>query len=340
MSTMKTIICEEPNKFVMTQTEIPSPQEGQLLIRIRRIGICGTDLHAYKGNQPFFVYPRILGHELSAEVVKAGEGVAGFAEGDLVTVMPYMECGQCIACRSGKPNCCTSMSVIGVHQDGGMREYMTVPADHVFKANDLTLDQLATVECLSIGAHSVRRAAVQKDEFVVVIGAGPIGLGVMKFAKVAGAKVIAVDINDERLAYCKEWVPADYTVNALKDPIAEIEKITGGQFATAVLDATGNVRSMEGALHYLAHGGRLVYVGLVKSDITFSDPEFHKRETTLMGSRNALKEDFEQVIAAIRSGSVDTDAFITHRAAFDEMIGQYESWLKPETGVIKAMVEL
>lgn len=340
MSTMKAIVCEEPNRFAMKETDIPAPGAGEALIRIRRVGICGTDLHAYKGNQPFFAYPRILGHELAAEVVQTGEGADGLAPGDAVTVMPYLACGSCIACRSGKSNCCKSMSVLGVHQDGGMREYMAVPAKHLLKASDLTLDQLATVECFAIGAHAVRRAAIRPGEFALVIGAGPIGLGVMKFAKLAGAKVIAMDINPERLRYCSDWVPADYTVNALDDPASQLEAITGGDYPTVVLDATGNAKSMEGALGYAAHGGRIVYVGLVKSDIAFSDPEFHKRELTLLGSRNALREDFEQVIEAIRGGSVDTDAFITHRSPFGGMIGVFESWLRPDTGVIKAMVEL
>jgi 2-desacetyl-2-hydroxyethyl bacteriochlorophyllide A dehydrogenase len=337
---MKTIVCEQPKQFVMKDIEQPVPGQGEALIRVRRIGICGTDLHAYTGNQPFFVYPRILGHELAGEVAQLGLGTTGLDLGDNVTVMPYLECGQCIACRNGKTNCCTKMSVLGVHQDGGMREYMSVPADHLIHAKGLTLDQTAIVECFSIGAHSVRRAAIVPGEFVLVIGAGPIGLGVMKYAKLAGARVIALDINEERLQFCKKWVPADYIVNAKNDPLQTIESITGGDLPTVVMDATGNAKSMESALQYVSHGGRLVYVGLVKADITFHDPEFHKREMTMMSSRNATREDFEKVIESIRVGHVDTDSFITHRSAFDDMISSYESWMKPETGVIKAIVEL
>ncbi|WP_282940959.1 zinc-binding alcohol dehydrogenase family protein [Paenibacillus sp. RC67] len=337
---MKAIVCEEPNRFEMKEFDIPAAGEGEALLRIRRVGICGTDLHAYRGNQPYFVYPRILGHELAAEIMDIGENSQGLKTGDRVTIIPYMECGACIACRSGKTNCCTKMSVLGVHEDGGMREYMTVPVDHLLNTDGLSFDQTAIVECFSIGAHAVRRAAITPGEFALVIGAGPIGLGVMKFAKLAGAKVIALDINEERLTYCKEWAPADYIVNAKNDPVKEIEAITGGDFPTVVLDATGNAKSMEGALQYVSHGGRLIYVGLVKSDIAFSDPEFHKREMSIISSRNANRVDFEHVIESIRSGQIDTDSFITHRASFDEMIGAYEAWLKPETGVIKAVVEL
>lgn len=337
---MRTIVCEEPNRFAMKETGMPTALEGEALIRIRRIGICGTDLHAYRGNQPFFEYPRILGHELAGEIVEIGSNSRGLQPGDTVTIMPYLECGRCIACRTGKTNCCTQMRVLGVHQDGGMREYMTVPADHLLKADGLSLEQTAIVECLSIGAHAVRRADIAPGEFALVIGAGPIGLGVMKFAKLAGAKVIALDINDARLQYCKDWAPADYTVNVKNDPVKEIEAITGGDFPTVVFDATGNAKSMESAFQYVSHGGRLVYVGLVKADISFHDPEFHKRELTVMGSRNATIVDFEHVIDSLRSGQIDTDSFITHRVGFEDMIGAYESWLKPETGVIKAIVEL
>lgn len=337
---MKCIVCEEPNRLVMKEVGRPVPGPGEALIRILRIGICGTDLHAYRGNQPYFVYPRILGHELSAEIVEINGSGGELAPGDQVCVIPYVHCGSCIACRNGKTNCCTGMSVIGVHQDGGMREYMTVPVRHLVRTEGLTPEQAAIVECFSIGAHSVRVAGIRPGEFVLVIGAGPIGLGAMKFAKLAGARVIAMDLNEDRLEFCKTWAPADYAVHAGKDPLKEVERITGGDFVLSVLDATGNVKSMENALNYVAHGGRLVYVGLVKADITFHDPDFHKREMAIMGSRNAMKEDFLEVIENIRNGSIDTGAFITHRTAFTGMIGQFGSWLKPETGVIKAVVEL
>ncbi|AEI43155.1 zinc-binding alcohol dehydrogenase family protein [Paenibacillus mucilaginosus] len=338
---MKCIVCEEPKRLVMKDAGMPpAPAPGEALIRILRIGICGTDLHAYQGNQPFFTYPRVLGHELAAEIVELGEAQDGLAPGDLVSVIPYVHCGSCIACRRGKTNCCTGMSVLGVHQDGGMREFMTVPVRQLVRADGLTPDQAAVVECFSIGAHAVRVGEIRPGDTVLVIGAGPIGLGTMKFAKQAGARVIAMDLNEERLAFCRRWAPADETVHAGRDPLQEVERLTGGDFPVVVLDATGNARSMEGALNFVAHGGRLVYVGLVKADITFHDPDFHKREMAIMGSRNALREDFEEVIRGLRSGAIDTDAFITHRTDFQGMIDQYDSWLRPENGVIKAMVEL
>lgn len=337
---MKTIECKEPNQFVMKEVDVPQRKADEALIKIQRIGICGTDLHAYKGNQPFFSYPRVLGHELAAEIVEIADNEYGLKSGDQVAVLPYLACGLCIACRNGKTNCCTDMKVLGVHEDGGMREYLTIPPAYLIKTDGISVDQSAIIEPLSISAHAVRRADIKQGETVLVIGAGPIGLGVMKYAKIAGAKVIAMDINDERLDFCKSWVPVDATVNALHDPVKQLTELTNDDLPTVVFDATGNKQSMMAAFDYVAHGGKLVYVGLIKEDISFNDPDFHKKEMTLMGSRNATKDDFEYVVDSIRNGQVSTDAFITHRASFDEMTDQFESWLNPETGVIKALVEL
>ena len=187
-------------------------------MRIRRIGICGTDLHAYQGNQPFITYPRIFGHELAGEIDSIEDNPYDLKPGDPVVMVPYLECGKCIACRMGKTNCCTQLKVLGVHSDGGMRQWMLVPSDHLIKAESLDLDQVALVECMAIGAHAVRRAEIQPNEYVLIIGAGPIGLGTMQFAKADGAKVIVMVINDQRLLFSKIAPGADFTVNAGTDP--------------------------------------------------------------------------------------------------------------------------
>ncbi|RED66225.1 zinc-binding alcohol dehydrogenase family protein [Cohnella lupini] len=337
---MKGIVCQEIERFELVELPEPVMGIGEAIIRVKRVGICGTDLHAFKGNQPFFSYPRILGHELSGFVEQVDDSVEGIAVGDQVSVIPYMHCGKCVACRNGKTNCCTAMQVLGVHIDGGMRERISVPVTHLIRTNGLTLDQSAVLEPLAIGAHAVRRSGLRKGETALVIGGGPIGLGVMAFAKYAGARVIAMDINEERLAFCRKWAKVDETVNALEGSKEKLEELTNGEYPTVVFDATGNVRSMTDAFGFVAHGGTLVYVGLVKADIAFNDPEFHKRELTLMGSRNATKEDFDHVLGAVESGNVDIGSYITHRSTLQGMIGEFEAWLKPETKVIKAMMEL
>ncbi|MBO7743190.1 zinc-binding alcohol dehydrogenase family protein [Paenibacillus sp. MWE-103] len=338
---MKGIVCAEIDRFEKSDG-LPEPvwESGHAIVQIKRVGICGTDLHAYKGNQPFFTYPRILGHELAGVIKEIGENNQGLRAGDQVSIIPYMHCGACIACRNGKTNCCTDMKVLGVHIDGGMRERIAVPVTGLVRTNGLTLDQSAVLEPLAIGAHAVRRSNVQPGESVLVIGGGPIGLGVMAIAKHAGAKIIAMDVNEERLSFCQTWAKADAVVNALHAPSEGILAANQGELPTVVFDATGNAASMNGAFQYVAHGGRLVFVGLVKSDIAFHDPEFHKRELTLMGSRNATREDFDAVMKAISAGAIDVSRYVTHRVPFEDMIESFESWLKPETKVIKAMLEL
>ncbi|WP_438351506.1 zinc-binding alcohol dehydrogenase family protein [Paenibacillus sp. FA6] len=338
---MKGIVCEEIGKLTLHE-DLPEPimGEGEAIIQIRRIGICGTDLHAYQGNQPYFTYPRVLGHELAGTIETIGENDQGLRRGDQVSIVPYMHCGKCIACRNGKCNCCVSMKVYGVHIDGGMRERVSVPISHLLKTEGLTLDQSAMLEPLAIGAHAIRRSGLVAGETVLVIGAGPIGIGVMALARYAGAKVIAMDVNDERLSFCESWAKVDHTVNALQQPEGQLLALTDGDYPSVVFDVTGNVGSMTSAFGLTAHGGRLVYVGLVKSDITFNDPDFHKREMTLLGSRNATKEDFDYVLDAINDGYIDVNGYISHRCSFGDMIDEFENWLKPEMKVIKAVVEI
>lgn len=337
---MKGIVCEEIGRLRHNELPEPAAAPGDAIVRIRRIGICGTDMHAYRGNQPYFTYPRVLGHELAGVIEAIGDNDEGFTAGDQVSIIPYMHCGTCIACRGGKTNCCTSMKVLGVHVDGGMCEWIAVPVSHLVRTDGLTLDQAAVLEPLAIGEHAVRRSELRGGETALVIGAGPIGLAVMASAKQRGARVVAMDINDERLAYCREWAGIDAVVNARSGAQEQVAALTGGDYPTVVFDATGNAQSMADAFGLVAHGGKLVFVGLFKGIVTFDDPEFHKREMTLMSSRNATKEDFASVVAAMRSGCVDADRYITHRAPFADTVERFEAWLKPEAKVIKAMVEL
>ncbi|GAB3667879.1 zinc-binding alcohol dehydrogenase family protein [Echinicola sediminis] len=336
---MKILTCEEPGSFGYGSAEKPKSEKGKAIIKIKRIGICGTDLHAYEGTQPYFNYPRVLGHELSGELVEVN-GASGFLPGDLVTIIPYFSCGECVACKADKPNCCAKISVFGVHEDGGMKEYISVPSTSLVKQEGLSLNQLALAEPLAIGAHGVRRAGVVAGEFVVVMGAGPIGLGVMEFARIAGGKVIAMDINEDRLAFCREVLGVEHTVNAKGNYKDEIDEITHGNFAENVIDATGSSKAIHNGFDLMAHGGRYVLVGLQKGDISFNHPEFHKRESTLMSSRNATREDFENVLCALKENKVKAASYITHEVDFDGVKDNFESWLDPANKVIKAMVHI
>lgn len=336
---MKSIVCQKPGELHFSEGPMPSPKAGEVLLKIRAIGVCGTDIHAYGGNQPFFTYPRVLGHELSGEVIALGSGV-DLPLGKAAYVIPYLECGKCVACRSGKTNCCTNIEVIGVHRDGGMCEYLCLPASHVVITEGVPFDQLAVVECLAIGAHSVRRGEVSNEDTVMVLGAGPIGLGAAQFAKITGAKTIVADVNDDRLAFAANELTIDATVNCTGDVKAQLKNLTNGEFPTVIIDCTGNPDAMESTFGWLAHGGTLVFVSVVKADISFNDPEFHKRETTLKGSRNATKEDFEHVVTCLANGSAKSTSMVTHKTNFDDFPSIFPEWVKPETGVVKAVIEI
>jgi len=337
---MKTLVCKSPGLLEYNSSETPQLKKDHAIIKIKRVGICGTDLHAFEGTQPFFSYPRILGHELAGELIQF-DNAPGFKEGETVSFIPYFNCGHCIACRMGKANCCVHLKVCGVHADGGMVEYLSVPSSSLLHGEGLTVDELALVEPLAIGAHGVSRAAIQPGEFVLVIGAGPIGLATAEFALIAGAKVIVSDLNEQRLDFCKKNLKVSHLVNAFETNVTEqLMDLTNGNMPTAVIDATGNLKAINNAFQYMVHGGRYILIGLQKENISFSHPEFHKREGTLMSSRNATRKDFEHVIACMKEGQITPTTYITHRVAFDDVIDEFENWLDPSNGVIKAMIEM
>lgn len=337
---MKALTCCTPGELQYLEMEMPILQEGYTLLRIKRIGICGTDLHAYQGTQPFFNYPRILGHELAAEIVETQAG-NGFEIGEAVTIIPYFSCGNCIACHSGKPNCCVEIKVFGVHIDGGMMEYVTVPTQALIHAGGLSFDELALVEPLSIGAHGVGRAGISPGEYVLVIGVGPIGLATMEFVRIAGGHVIAMDINTQRLQFCKDKIGITHTINAMSpDVMEQLKNITNGDMPTVVIDCTGNLKAINNAFQYMSHSARFILIGLQKNEISFSHPEFHKREASLMSSRNATSQDFNYVIACMKKGLITPTNYITHRVQFNEVKDNFASWLDPENEVIKAMINM
>jgi len=339
---MKTIVLQEPGRFTMDQRSAPeAPGAGEALVRVHRVGVCGTDLHAYRGRQPFFDYPRVLGHELGVEVQAVGDGVTNVSAGDRCAVEPYMNCGTCIACRRGRPNCCAELKVLGVHVDGGLRSHLVLPANKLHRSGKLSFEQLALVETLGIGAHAVQRSELEEDEPTLVIGAGPIGLGAIQFAQAAGARVGVMDISDARLDFCRAQLGVERTIKAQDGDMTEALRARfDGDLPTAVLDATGNLGSMQRAFDLVAPSGRLTFVGLVRENYTFYDPELHRRELTLLASRNSTPDDFGRIIALMESGAIDTSAWVTHRSGFDGLIDAFDGWLEPGAGVIKAVVEM
>ncbi len=337
---MRSLVCVQPGLFEYKEINEPVWQKDHALLRIKRIGICGTDLHAYEGTQPYFEYPRILGHELAATVAAVDES-SGFSIDEVVTFIPYFNCGNCNACNNNKPNCCVQLKVCGVHVDGGMVEYLSVPVHTLLHGDDLSLDTLALAEPLAIGAHSIRRAAVKAGDYVLVTGAGPIGLAAMEFARIAGAHIIALETNQNRLNVCKNIFGFDYIINARDENVKEqVMEITNGSMPAVIVDATGNLQAINNAFGLMAHGGKFVLVGLQKGNISFSHPEFHKREGTLMSSRNATRQDFDHVINCLQKKLIKPGNFITHHTIFDNVKAAFPGWLNADSGVIKAMVEM
>lgn len=328
-ATMSCGICVTPGRFEVQPR--PRPQvapEGWVLVDIAAIGICGTDYHIFEGKHPYLDYPRVIGHELSGHIAHGPDA------GRLVVVNPYLSCGTCRACLRGKPNCCARIEVLGVHRDGGMCARIAVPAGNLYPADGLTPQQAAMVEFLAIGAHAVARSGVGPGDRVLVTGAGPIGLGTAIFARLAGAEVHLMDLSDKRLALAQRVCGFD-RLHRPGDALLTGDLAEGFD---AVFDATGSAAAIEAGFPLLAHGGTTVLVSVVKGDIRFSDAEFHKREARIIGSRNALRADFDRVIAAIRDGAIPTGAMISDVVALAQLPARFPALVHDRDDIVKILV--
>jgi 2-desacetyl-2-hydroxyethyl bacteriochlorophyllide A dehydrogenase len=322
---MKQVVLEAPGRFSDQDAPRPDVKPGYALVRIARVGICGSDLHAFAGRQPLYTYPRIVGHELSGVVIEAAPNAKGIRAGDRCAIEPYVSCGSCRACSKGRTNCCEHLQVLGVHIDGGMQEFLAVPVNLLYTSNTLTLDQLALVETLGIGAHAVRRSGLKAGEDAFVIGAGPIGIATAQFASASGANVLVVEKSASRRAFIAQLGFATSS---------EVEE----RKADVVFDATGNAISMAASLNYVATGGALVFVGLTRDPVSLDDALFHRKEVTLFSSRNSCGL-FPDIIHLIEEGKIDTTHWITNRLKLTEVASNFASITsRPE--LIKAMVDI
>ena len=319
-----------------------APGPGHALVRTHRMGVCGTDISCYLGKFPFFDFPRIPGHELGVEVIDVGDGVTSVSAGDRCSIEPYMNCGTCYPCRRGAINCCQNLKVIGVMTDGGLCESFLVRADKLHRSAKLNFDQLALVETLAIGCHANDRGNPRQDDHSMIIGMGPIGLATLEFARLTDATISVMDMNPDRLDFVTRNYGIENTILFKGDgsEVDRMKQITGGDMFQVVTDATGNKHSMSGALQYVAPTGTLVYVGITTEEVSFRHPALHKPEASIVASRNALPPDFTRIISLIEQGTINTAPWITHRTTFDGVLDEFESYTKPETGVIKAIIEV
>lgn len=338
MSIMNTLVCQEPKKLIWKKREIPTPRENEALVKIKTVGICGTDIHAWGGNQPFFSYPRVLGHEICGEVVGLGKNINHLKPGQQVSIIPYVACQKCPACLSGRTNCCENISVIGVHQDGGFCEYIAVPVSNLLVAEGIDPQAAALIEPFAISAHAVRRADIQPGEQILVVGAGPIGLGAAAIAKAEGAEVLVADTSAFRREHVVKNLGLPVIDPSISDFDAQLRAAFGGSLAQKVIDATGNQHAMNNTVNLIRHGGSIVFVGLFKGDLQFSDPEFHKKETTMMGSRNATPEDFAKVGQLMSEGKITAEMMLTHRYAFSTLAETYEQDVINNRELIKGII--
>ncbi len=322
---MRRIQLNAPGQLFDLNVPCPAPASGQALVRIHRVGVCGSDFHALAGKHPIYTYPRVLGHELACEIVEMPENGRGLRQGDRCAIEPYVSCGHCRTCKVGRTNCCEQIRVIGVHIDGGMQGFLGVPIQLLHKSERLSLDQLALVETLGIGAHAVSRSQLKAGEEALVIGAGPIGLATCQFAAAIGAKVTVVETNEWRRRFANkvgiEGIPAP-----------------GGRLTDVVFDATGNATVMGDSLNYVAPGGRLVFVGLTRDPVRIDDALLHRREITIYASRNSGGQ-FPPIIRMLEEGKINTEHWITDRISLSE-VPMLLKGLSEKVETMKAMVEV
>lgn len=336
---MKTLVCEQPGHLTLVSRPATVRREGEVLVRIRHVGICGTDFHIFAGKHPFLNYPRVMGHELSG-IVEQVPPDSALKLGEPVYIVPYLSCGQCHACKKGLTNACYNIQVLGVHCDGGMTEFVSVPESNVVPTGHIPLEDAAMIEFLAIGAHGIKRGNITASDRVLITGAGPIGMSAIIFAKTRGAHVTVMDTRKDRLDFAIQQLGADALLLADENAEEEALRQTDGNGFDVVVDATGNAVPMQRGFHFLAHGARYVLLSVVRQDITFSDPDFHKREITLLASRNAQPDDFAEVVRQMEAGKVPTRALNTHRGRLEDAVTLLPEWSKPEAGVIKAILDV
>ena len=335
---MDALVCDSPGRLEMVRRPIPARGDDEVLIRVRRVGVCGTDMHIFRGTQPYLSYPRVMGHEVAGEIAEASSG-SRFKPGDPVFVMPYLSCGHCSACRKSRSNCCSNIAVLGVHRDGGLAEYLALPEKFVCNADGITLDEAAMIEFLAIGAHAVQRARLQRRCRVLVVGAGPIGIAAALFSTLRKPHVSLLDTRQDRLDFCRDVLRVRDVVRVDEHTTERLRQLSHGELFDVVFDATGNRDAMEAGFSYIGHAGSYVLLSIVKGAIAFSDPDFHRREMTLLSSRNANPSDFDHVMRAMRAGSVPSQELNTHRARLSQVPERLPDWMDPAAGVIKAIVE-
>lgn len=335
---MRIVNIEEPGKIALKEVEKPIPKKGEALLKVKYCGICGSDVATYTGNQPFTTYPRIPGHEFSAEIVEIEENEYGLKAGMSVTANPYFNCGKCYSCRRGKVNCCEDNKTMGVQRDGSFAEYITMPIERIVDGKGLSPKTLALIEPFSIGYHAINRGNVKEGEKVLVMGAGPIGIFAMISAKLRGAEVYIADLLEDRLALAKE-MGADGVINISKDELSKkVAEITEGDGMDVCVEAAGLPQTFLNCIDSACFGGRIILIGNGKRETTFNHSILLKKELDVYGSRNSLN-DFKPLIDIVSSGRVNIDKMITNIFSLEKVTEAFDKLKSNDGSMAKVLVE-
>ncbi len=337
---MKAVQIVAPTQAQLIDIPQPSPSTGEVLLGVRTVGYCGSDLSTYRGANPLVTYPRIPGHEIAATVEQVGDEVAEWNVGQQVLVFPYTDCDDCPACRAARPNCCQYNQTMGVQRDGALSEFAVVPANKLLAAEGLAARELALVEPLTVGAHAVARAQATSSDTVLVLGCGAIGLGVVAAAHDRGARVVAVDVDDNKLALAKRCGAAEAINSAAEDLAARVAELTDGDGPEVAIEAVGLPQTFRVAVDLVAFAGRVVYIGYAKAPVEYETKFFVMKELDIRGSRNALRADFEQVIDMLQRSVVPTDQIVTQVVPLDEACIALDEWNNNPAAVTKIHVRV
>lgn len=334
---MKAIVISNPNEIEIREVPMPEVKEGEALLKVKYVGICGADLASYTGNQPFTTYPRIPGHEFSAEIVEIPENDKGLKVGDIVTCNPYFNCTECYSCQRGFVNCCTDNQTMGVQRDGAFCEYIAMPVERIYKGKGLSAKELALIEPFSISQHAVSRAEIKDTDNVLVIGAGPIGLFALLAAKQKCNKIAVADILDNRLSLATEY-GADAVVNTKEKSLGEFTaEFTNGNGFDVCIEACGAPETFLGCIESAAFAGNIILIGNGKRETTFNHSVLLKKELNVHGSRNALKDDFINNIDLVASGKADVMKMVSGVYEMNDAISAFEA-LKNNNGTLAKLL--
>lgn len=335
----KYIVIEEPYRVEIRNKDIPVPKEGEALLKVLYGGICGSDLNSYRGTFAYVTYPRIPGHEFSAEIVEIGKNDSGLKPGMVVTANPYFNCGRCYSCRRSLVNCCTSNQTMGLQREGAFAQYITMPTERIYDGRGLDARTLAMIEPFCISYHGVKRAKLRPGEKVLIIGAGTIGILAAVVAKQAGAEVYVCDVALGKLEYVKRFGVNGIILSSSSEQLQEDSlKITDGNLFDTAIEAVGLPSTFQNCIDVTAFGGKVVVLGVGKMNLDFNYTIIQKKELNIFGSRNALKQDFIELIQLIKSGVVYIDDIITNEYSFEQTALAFDELNRNPGNMLKVML--